>query len=71
SDRRALQPTTSVQDPERALVRTLVRTVAREPRPPGDADAAHTSSAPTRPFKRQIDCSPESARDSWGASWGR
>ncbi|MGZ8491182.1 MAG: hypothetical protein ACXWZS_03140 [Gemmatirosa sp.] len=52
-------------------MRTLVRTVAREPRPPGDADAAHTSSAPTRPFKRQIDCSPESARDSWGASWGR
>jgi hypothetical protein len=64
SDLRALQPTTSVGDPERVLARTVVRDT------PTAADAA-SAGAPARTFKRQIDCSPDSARDSWGAAWGR
>jgi hypothetical protein len=64
SDIRTLQPTTSVEDPERVLARQL----ARDVRPTDDAE---TSRAPARTFSRQIDCSPDSARDRWGAASGR
>jgi hypothetical protein len=64
SDLRTLQPTTSVGEPERVLARAVVN----------DAHAAaevEAVRAPARTYKRQIDCSSDSARDCWGAAWGR
>jgi hypothetical protein len=58
------EPTPGPGSPEREVVRTVAQDVR-----PTDGDAV-VPSAP-RAFKRQIDCSPDSAHDFWGAARGR